>query len=120
MTDTGLPLWDRQPVAQPVRAMHRGDDPQTSIDAARRVRRDQVKLRRIHGTVLRAILKNGPMTDGELERLEVFADLGPSTVRKRRGELYQAGHLATHGRRSGMTVWELATRARKTRKGAAC
>jgi hypothetical protein len=46
------------------------------------------------------------MTDGELENLPVFAHYGPSTVRKRRSELYQAGRVAETGARRGkMNVW---------------
>lgn len=57
--------------------------------------------------VLRAISDAGArgLTDRELEQLPVFAGRAPSTVRKRRSELYQAGLLLVVGVRDKMTVW---------------
>lgn len=57
--------------------------------------------------VLRAVSEAGAYgaTDRELEQLPVFAKRAPSTVRKRRSELYQAGLLLPAGVRDKMTVW---------------
>ena len=41
--------------------------------------------------------RHGPMTDDELERLPEFAGYGPSTIRKRRSELYQQQALRVCG-----------------------
>jgi hypothetical protein len=58
--------------------------------------------------VLAAFRELGPMTDGEVEKLERFAHCAPSTIRKRRSELYQAGVLVkTNEKRGGMIVWEV-------------
>lgn len=57
--------------------------------------------------VLRAISEAGARgaTDRELEQLPIFRGRAPSTVRKRRSELYQAGLLLASGVREKMTVW---------------
>lgn len=78
----------------------------TEVDAAARVLK---VCSRLHSEVMGAFIAHGPMTDRELERLPQFAHLAPSTARKRRSELFQAGRLiATDERRDGLTVWAVA------------
>ncbi len=85
------------------RSMHRNPDHQTSIDASERVAKGRAKLQDAIEKILR---EHGPMTDGELEKLECFAHYGPSTVRKRRSELFQAGRVAETGEiRARMKEW---------------
>lgn len=83
--------------------LHRIPDHETSIAAAQSV----LPCRRIlQQQILTALLVRGPMTDGELEKLPQFASYGPSTVRKRRSELYQDGRVIPTGkRRDGMKEW---------------
>jgi hypothetical protein len=71
------------------------------------------KLTDLHNQVLDAFDEYGSMTDEQLERLPQFSSYGPSTIRKRRSELYVMGRLMqagekvnTRGRR--MIVWRLA------------
>ena len=58
--------------------------------------------------VLAAILRAGTITDGELERLPEFAKYAPSTIRKRRSELYQLGDVVKRGTDGRMTLWSVA------------
>jgi hypothetical protein len=86
--------------------VHR-DDPHTSVEAALVIARKRTEL---HGRVLDAFDACGPMTDEELERLPAFLSYGPSTIRKRRSELYQQGSLEACGERRNsrdraMLVW---------------
>jgi hypothetical protein len=92
-----LPLFALPPAV-------RRDDPATSREAAARIR---PQVRALHRAVWDAIETTGPvgLTDRELEILPQFAQYGPSTVRKRRSELYQLGHLAAAGTRDRLTVW---------------
>jgi hypothetical protein len=65
-----------------------------------------------HEQVLAAFRLYGNMTDETLENLPEFADYGPSTIRKRRSELYQQQALAVAGERLNsrgrkMLVWAL-------------
>jgi hypothetical protein len=92
-----LPLFAMPP-------MHRTPDHATSIDAAARVREPAGRIRQ----AVYEALASAPMTDLELERLPQFAGCAPSTVRKRRSELYIAGRVrATGERRGGANVWEV-------------
>lgn len=76
---------------------------ETSVEAARAVLPCRTVLQQ---QILSALLANGPMTDGELETLPQFASYGPSTVRKRRSELYQDGRVVETGeKRNRMMVW---------------
>lgn len=76
---------------------------QTSIDAAKAILPCRTVLQQ---QIMNALLLYGPMTDGELEALQIFGGYGPSTVRKRRSELYHEGRIALTGkRRLGMNVW---------------
>lgn len=87
--------------------MHRHPDHDTSIAAAAKVFEFRSDLQR----EIYEVLLIGPATDGELEVMDRFAAYGPSTVRKRRSELFQAGLLrkktGADARRGGMTVWEI-------------
>lgn len=78
-------------------------DHSTSIDAAKAIMPCRTVLQQ---QIVTALLARGPMTDGELEKLEQFANYGPSTVRKRRSELYHDGKIIPTGkRRDGMKEW---------------
>lgn len=110
MKQAGLFAHDDRPAPADVRGMVHRDDPATSVDAAA-----VVALRRnvLHEQVLIAFKNHGPMTDAELEQLPAFYGYGPSTIRKRRSELYQAGALVAVGERLNdrgrrMLVWRLA------------
>ena len=77
----------------------------TSVDSALKIAKVRSGLQE---RVLEAFYQLGPMTDGEVEKLERFASCAPSTIRKRRSELYQAGVLIkTEDRRNGMIVWKV-------------
>ena len=76
---------------------------ETSIEAAKAVLPCRTVLQQ---QILSALVARGPMTDGELENLPQFASYGPSTVRKRRSELYQDGRVILTGeKRDRMNVW---------------
>jgi hypothetical protein len=104
-----LELLDAPVLSPDITGMvHRGD-PSTSRDAAVRVARHCSEL---HERVLAAFGRFGPMTDEELEELPEFADLGPSTIRKRRSELYHDGALIAVGEKVNsrgctMVVWQI-------------
>lgn len=100
----------------------RSSDAQTSIDAAKKVERVMSDLQ---VDVLNAIKNAGfrGMTDRELEQLPWFSDRAPSTIRKRRSDLYHwrdandepapkvVAKLNPDGttcERDGLTVWVLA------------
>ena len=94
-----------------ITGMVHADDPYTSIDAATVVARRRNEL---HERVLAAFASHGAMTDEQLERLPEFHDYGPSTIRKRRSELFQQHALVvvgnkvnTRGRK--MLIWTLAS-----------
>lgn len=93
-TYTELPLFA---------AASRVTDPDTSRRAGEKVRKLGTGL---HARVLEA-LRGCSLTDRELEQLAQFQQYGPSTVRKRRSELYQAGHVVAVGERNGLTLWTL-------------
>lgn len=70
---------------------------------------DQLSGRaKLQARILEILASEGAQTDRELEERPEFADYGPSTVRKRRSELKQAGRLVKIGRRDGMAVWDVA------------
>jgi hypothetical protein len=82
-------------------------DHSTSIAAAEKIAPVRSQLQQ---DVLAAFWINGPMTDGELEKLPQFVDCAPSTIRKRRSELYDKGRgviVKTEDRRGGMIVWKV-------------
>ena len=70
----------------------RNRDPETAKIAGDSFYR---KISSLHLRILEAF-KTGPLTDETLERLPVFSSLAPSTVRKRRSELYYLGLLRHH------------------------
>lgn len=74
------------------------------------VSRDGGRLRHL---VFKAFRQHGHMTDEAVETLAVFAEFGPSSVRKRRTELVKDGFLTSMGfavnsRGRRMTVWGIA------------
>ena len=94
--------------------IHRGD-PDTSTEAAIGL---LPRLGALHERVAAALESEGPMDDERLEQLPQFQRYGPSTIRKRRSELYQAGkverrsvHRNSRGQR--MIVWGLCDGARE-------
>ena len=105
--DTEASLFDVV-AATPTReisGMVRGSDPMTSQRGAVDVLGKRAWVKR---AILEAIATGGPLTDGQLENRPEFAALGPSTVRKRRSELFQAGKLKAAGTLDKMTLWDLA------------
>lgn len=85
--------------------MHRKMDHATSIDAAERVAKSC--RTELQGAIYDKLIELGPMTDGELENLPQFSHYAPSTVRKRRSELFQDGRVAETGdKRDRMKVWK--------------
>lgn len=77
-----------------LRGMVRNPDHATSVAAATVIER---KLTVLHAAVLHAFRELGPMTDYALETLSRFEQYGPSTIRKRRSELFQRGDLVEQG-----------------------
>jgi hypothetical protein len=100
-----LPLFSApNPAPGGLPPMHRVADQQTSIDAAAAV---LPKVRTLHEEVLAALAAAGAegLNDRQLEQLPQFARYGPSTIRKRRSELYQLGYVTHRGTRDGLMVW---------------
>jgi hypothetical protein len=100
-----LPLFsgaESAPVERPPMARRR--DPETSHQAAAAV---LPKVHSLHEQVLSALAAAGPdgLNDRQLEQLPQFAKYGPSTIRKRRSELYQLGYVTHNGTRDGLMVW---------------
>lgn len=100
-----------------IKGMVRRDSSSTSIAAAHVVVRRVTKLQR---RVLEAFRQHGPMTDEELERLPEFSEYGPTTVHKRRTELYQANRVDRESTRRNsrgikMTVWNLTPQGERVR-----
>jgi len=104
---TDLPLFQTPVVAK---RMARARDRQTAKDAAGRV---LPHLSPLQQAVLQALTAAGAdgLTDRELERLAGFQHLAPSTVRKRRSELFQLGKVREAGVRDRLTVWVVAADA---------
>lgn len=103
-------LWDDDAREPDITGMVHADDPETSRKAATTIAR---KASALHTQIQDALEAHGPMNDEQLERLPQFADYGPSTIRKRRSELFQWGTLvavgvAVNSRGHEMTVWALA------------
>ena len=92
-----LPLFAAPPMVHTI-------EHATSREAASRV---LPKVHALHRDVLAAIEAAGDdgLTDRELEQLPQFARYGPSTIRKRRSELYQLGYLTHNSTRHGLMVW---------------
>jgi hypothetical protein len=89
--------------------MVRRENPSTSVAAAKIIVRGVSDLQR---RVLEAFTQQGPMTDEELEQLPQFSHYGPTTVHKRRTELYQAhkverDSMKRNSRGVRMIVWNI-------------
>lgn len=89
----------------------RKSDPLTSKIAGRKFEGN--KLSPLHLSILEAIRLHGCLIDESLERMPAFAKYAPSTVRKRRSELFALWRLVEHGmmvnsRNLPMTLWALA------------
>lgn len=68
----------------------------------------QPTLTEKQAVVLELFQQLGPMTDRHLEETFRLRDWGPSTARKRRGELVARGLLeATGEKRDGLKVWRI-------------
>ncbi|MBM4073795.1 MAG: hypothetical protein FJ271_33480 [Planctomycetes bacterium] len=92
-----------------VLGMIRQSDHHTAVDAAAVI---EPKRTELHQRVLDAFVRHGNMTDEQLEQLPEFNSFGPSTIRKRRSELYQQKALfpvseAVNSRGRKMWVWGL-------------
>jgi hypothetical protein len=93
--------------------MVRHGDPSTAKAAAGAVAQHRTEL---HKLVLEALRTHGPMTDEDLEQLPQFKDYGPSTIRKRRSELFESKDVLSSGARKNsrnrpMIVWKIAEQA---------
>jgi hypothetical protein len=104
-----LPLFAMPP--HRVRGMARVPDRTTSIDAAERIH-DRVS--ELQQRVLEAFRTHGNMTAEQCEDLPEFAELGPSTVRKRISELTKRNPpmlvergVTRNSRGAKMTRWGL-------------
>jgi len=97
---------ERQPEATPqLRRMNHRHDPPAARKAAKRIAPHLTTLQAAVFDMLKAI---GPMTDRELESLDRFASYAPSTIRKRRSELYLVHKtIEPAGERDGLTVWKI-------------
>lgn len=87
----------------------RRDDHITSLAASRQL---AGHVSALQAQVLAAFERLGGLTDAELEDLPEFAGFGPSTIRKRRSELYYAKRLCTAGIRANdrgydMLIWRI-------------
>jgi hypothetical protein len=92
-----------------IRGMVHRDDGFTALESAHVIARRRSEL---HELVLQAFAEAGPMTDEELERLPQFRTFGPSTLRKRRSELYEMRALEIVGdkrnsRGRSMFIWAI-------------
>ena len=112
--------WKRDNLVQrkpdDITGMVRREGPSTSVAAAKILVRGVTALQR---RVLDAFQEHGPMTDEELERLPTFSQYGPTTVHKRRTELYQAGLVEQHSikrnsRGVKMIVWNISPKGRES------
>lgn len=74
-----------------------------------------LELSALQRAVLAAVAQHQPIHDVALERLPAFAAYSPSTVRKRRTELVQAGLVVAHDEvphgRGRITRWRVAAQA---------
>lgn len=84
------------PAAPDVTGMVRAEDHSTSIEAAQAVAPGRSELQE---RVLAALKAQGDMTDEELEQLPEFVGFGPTTIRKRRCDLYVRGDVVEIGRK---------------------
>lgn len=96
----------------PLFRMARTTDRRTAKAAAERLRAGQ-RLSETQARVLAALAQAGArgLTDAELAALPAFRDCRESTARKRRCELYAAGHVVPAGVRDRQTVWVAARTA---------
>jgi hypothetical protein len=100
----------RESVLPGLQGMVHHGDPHTSVESAIVILRQQNEL---HVKVEAAFVEHGQMTDEQLEELPEFVGYGPSTIRKRRSELYHAHRLVKVGEQRNrrgrkMLVWDLA------------
>lgn len=87
--------------------MVRGTDGIESQRGAVKVSRG-AKCEAMRTRILFILATEGPMTDRELELRVEWCNEAPSTVRKRRVELLQAGKVEKCGRRDNMATWRIA------------
>jgi hypothetical protein len=109
MDDSQGSLFDDVHATTDIAGMVHRNDPHTSVEAAVVIARKRSEL---HEKVLAAFADRGRMTDEQLEQLPEFQDYGPSTIRKRRSELFQQQALRPYGERVNsrgrtMLVWGL-------------
>ena len=99
-------LFAAEVIATPTSAIRTMVRPEGSIESQAAACRVLGKVSQLQGQILEALAGNG-LNDRELEELPIFKTCGPSTVRKRRGELFQTGRVVQAGRRDGMAIWIL-------------
>lgn len=97
------------PMAWGIKGLVRVVDPDTSRLAAECLIPNLTKLQAL---VYETIKLHGPVTDEKLENCFDRNAFGPTTIRKRRTELYQAGVLrdvgrATNARGRSMILWDI-------------
>lgn len=96
-----------------IRGMVRGEDSLESQRAACDIR---LKCEGIRRRIMEILVTDGPLNDRELETRNEFRSLGPSSVRKRRGELVDMGLVVADGRRDKMQTWTVKTTLTGTTK----
>ena len=92
-----------------VKTMYRREDPETSYDAAEKIKPhlNDLQFRVLDAWQTYHRRYGHGASDGEIEALPQFKTLRPTTVRKRRLELQRMGFIRkTDQRRKGMTVYE--------------
>ena len=109
-TADALDMFAAPVIAIPTRAIRTMVRPDSSIESQAAAVRVLCLLTPIQRQVLHALADAGSkgLTDRELETLPIFAARGPSTIRKRRSELFHAGRVVRIDRRDGMAVWSIA------------
>jgi len=116
----GLPLFEPPaPIPAQEAVRPRLSDPETSRDAAKAI---EPRVHNLHAQVLRVVRAQQPVTAIEIESVDDFRNLAPSTVRKRVSELSQWGYLRACGTREVRTSWGTTTKGtlyELTERGAA-
>lgn len=92
-----------------LRTMHRRNDPQTSIAAAKQILPPiSVLQHRAYETLLQHFRRTGNgLTDKELDQAPEFREYEFNTVHERLTDLMEKGYVIDSGeKRDGLTVWE--------------
>lgn len=105
-------------LATPTRAllgMVRGSGGGSSIESQRAAVDTLSMSERIRRRIMEILATEGPLNDRELEARVEFRCYAPSTVRKRRSELYAdgRGRIMKVGRRDKMAIWDVSPTERR-------